>query len=179
MLSAALLIVCLTTGCASLDVPSIAKLDLMDPSALIPTGESSEYRMVDGAQSPMLAADGSMSMETYQRIRQAKEQNAVVLQVAGDEAPIRVLPLPEQGKSVFVSELLTQTGLLKKFGAVNATLFRPSADSISGIRMDVKLTEDGKIDPASDYALQAGDRVHVSQRTSSGLQSLVDVALRR
>ncbi|MCO8122800.1 hypothetical protein NHH03_13715 [Stieleria sp. TO1_6] len=162
----------------------MSKLDLLAPApGLLSPGaakQASGYQTADGTlPAETISSDGSMTMEAYQRIRQAKAQNAVVLQVAGDEQPIRVLPLPSGQRSVFVSELLNQTGVLKKFGRVDATVYRPSPESISGIRMDVQFGEGGQIDPSSDYALRPGDRVQVRQRTSSGLQSLVDMALRR
>lgn len=170
-----------STGCSMLntpEMPSLAGADLLSPGFL-KSDAGSAYRMADGSSHSPMTGGGSMSMEAYQRIKQAKEQNAIVLQVSGDEAPIRVLPLPNGKSSVFVSELLTQTGLQSKFGAVNATVYRAAPDSIAGIRMDVKMSSDGTIEPSYDYALRAGDRIEVSQRVTSGLSSLVDMALRR
>lgn len=173
------------TGCSSLQMPGTGGLDLMSPSSkLLSLGAAgkhkSPYRMADGSSpGDVLAADGSMTMEAYNRIRQAKAQNAVVLQVAGDEQPVRVLPLPDGGKAIFVSELLEQTGVLEKFGHVQATLYRQSPDSISGIKMLVKFSKNGKVDPATDYGLRAGDRVQVRQQKFGALQMLVDTAMRR
>lgn len=181
-----LLLFSLCGGCTSVDLPSMSAADLMAPnfqSMLLPESkrQTMKYQPAAGT-TPALGetADGSLSMETYQRIRQAKAEGAVVLQVAGDEAPIRVLPLPESPRSVFVSELLTQTGVMKRFGRVDATLYRPSPESISGIRMDVQFDGDGVVEPASDYALRPGDRLHVRKKASrNSIQGLVDMALKR
>lgn len=138
------------------------------------------YEMPDGTvPANDLSTDGSLTMEAYQKIRQAKAQNAVVLQVAGDEQPVRVLPLPEGEKSVFVSELLEQTGVFRRYGAVYATLYRQSPESISGIKMKINISNDGRIDPSTDYGLRAGDRVQVRKKKNTALQMLVDVALQR
>ncbi len=182
----------LSSGCAS-KLPSMSGMDLMSPSGSMLTGglggilgkpQHSRYQMADG--SPLngglgadMGADGSLSLEAYQRIREAKSNNSVVLQVDGDSSPVRVLPLPTDTKSVFVSELLSQTGVLKKFGRIDAVLYRSSSDSIEGIRMEVKFRDDGLIDPASDYALRPGDRLQVKQRSTGGFQSLVNMALKR
>lgn len=179
-------LVCLVasmTGCSSLALPTGDGLGLMSPgsSLLFPgSGQHQTYQMIDGTPlSGSLDADGSLTEDAYNKIREAKAQNAVVLQVSGDSQPVRLLPLPPQEKSVFVSELLTQTGVLKKFGAVDVTLYRPSPDSIEGIKMDVKFADDGSVDPASDYGLRPGDRVQVRQRSTTALESLVNMALRR
>lgn len=172
------------SGCSSFKTPSVGGLDLMNPSSslLFPGSakQGAPFKMHDGtAPGAALSADGSLTMESYQKIREAKAQNAVVLQVAGDEQPVRVLPLPTGGKSVFVSELLNQTGVLKKLGTVEATLYRPSPDSIAGVRMEIKFKDDGTIDPVSDYGLRPGDRVQVRKVTTTAFQSLVKMALRR
>ncbi|MEO1528297.1 MAG: hypothetical protein AAFX06_22980 [Planctomycetota bacterium] len=179
-------LVCLvfSTGCGSL--PSMSSADLLSPGLL---KRKSKPQMVfaNGTPTPLMP-DGmeSMTMEAYQRVRQAKAQNSIVLQVQDDSSPIRVLPLPsdEQSpgmpKSAFVSELLTQTGLTKRLGSsLRATLYRPAPDSIQGIRMVVSFREDGTIDPSTDYALQPGDRLHVTKRQSTGLSSLTDLILQR
>ncbi len=159
-------------------------LDLMNPSAglLFPgsRGKAPRYQMLDGTRPEALTgSDGSMDMESYRKIREATAQNAVVLQVEHDEQPVRVLPLPAGGQSVFVSELLTQTGLLRKLGAVDATLYRPSPNSITGTRMKIQFKDDGSVDPISDYGLRPGDRVQVCKRSDSAIKSLVDMALQR
>ena len=116
-----------------------------------------------------------LSEDVYHSVRRARAENAVVLQVEGDSTPSRLMPLPPPGKSVYLSHLLEQTGVIGKFGAIEATLFRHSADSIGGMPMHVRMTQDGKrIRPESDYALQAGDRVRVTAAPDPTLQQLVD-----
>lgn len=180
-ISAALLVVVtFSSGCTKL--PSTRKLDLMSPSSSIlfpgQRNPASRYRMADGSE-PALAADGSMSMEAYQKIREAKANHSVVLQVDGDDQPVRVLPLPPENKSAFVSELLSQTGLLKRFGAVDVVLYRPSPESISGVRMQVQFRDDGTIDPTTDYGLRAGDRIRVTKVDTSPFQMMMDLVLQR
>lgn len=172
-------------GCSSLQLPGTSGLDLMSPDAKglfsgLTDKQATPYQMADGtAIQDSIAADGSMTMETYNNIRQAKAQNAVVLQVSGREQSVRVLPLPDGGRSVFVSELLTQTGVFRRYGHVDATLYRQSPESISGIKMKVNIAKDGTIDPATDYGLRAGDRVQIRQRKTSALQMLADMATMR
>ncbi len=102
----------------------------------------------------------------------------MVLQVIGDDVPARVLPLPPGTHSVYVSELLTQTGVLKKLDNVDATLFRSSTDSIGGIPMEVNMSKDGKsVRPESDYSLQAGDRLMVSKATNPAAQAMFNAML--
>ncbi|WP_182868050.1 hypothetical protein [Stieleria mannarensis] len=178
----AILLTAVSTGCSQL--PSMRGLDLMSPSSslLFPGSKkhTSPYQMLDGTvPATSLSGDGALTEEAYHKIRQAKTQNAVVLQVAGDEQPVRVLPLPTGQQSVFVSELLTQTGVLKKLGDVQATLYRPSPDSIAGVRMDIKFADDGTVEPTSDYGLRPGDRVQVQPITTTPIESLVKMALRR
>lgn len=173
-----------STGCTSLRVPSAQGLDLMSPSSIQLPGfrknKGTTYSMADGSvPAQSFSPSGSLTEEAYQKIREAQTQNAVVLQVAGDPEPVRLLPLPEGNRSVFVSELLTQTGVTRKFGAIEATLFRPSPESITGVRMDIRFADGGKIDPATDYGLQPGDRVQVRRKTTSTWKSVVNLVLQR
>ena len=64
-----------------------------------------------------------MTEAVYYAVKRAKSENGVVLQVVGDNHPVRVLPLPDDERTVYVSELLSQTGVLKALGYVEATLF--------------------------------------------------------
>lgn len=145
------------------------------PSASFLSGPQTHYERADGD-----ALQPSQSAETYQKIRQAKAQNAIVLQVVGDSEPIRVLPLPPGGESVFVSELFEQTGLGSRLGrSMKATLYRPSTKSLSGIRMQIDVESGGKVTPSTDYSLRPGDRIEIAKDDRSGLQSLVDLALKR
>ena len=123
---------------------------------------------------------GSVVARRYQCIRQAKAQNSVVLEVVGDEERFRVLPLPTGERSVFVSHLLRQTGVLSKLGQVEATLYRYSSDSWAGFPMEVRMSKEGRqVRPESDYALRPGDRLLVEKHSETAVQSLVDMALAR
>lgn len=122
-----------------------------------------------GAPEPAPESASSEAAEVYQRIKQAKSQHAVVLQVAGDSEPIRVLPLPPDGRPVFVSDLLEQTGVFKRFGRVQAELFRDSPTDFRGVRMAVQLDQGSRVRPESDYALRPGDRLRVQADPSSAL----------
>lgn len=133
---------------------------------------------------------GSFTQPVHQAVRKAKQENAVVLQVLGSDEPIRVLPLPRgndagaidsPSSGVFVSTLLKQTGVLKKYGRINASLYRPSPSSFEGVRMDVLFTrrDHEQIRPESDYALRAGDRLVIREDERMGFGSIVDLALGR
>lgn len=122
-----------------------------------------------------VALQGSESAEAFQRIRQAKAQNAIVLQVTGDSEPIRVLPLPPDGRSVFVSDLLRQTGIQEKLGRMHVTVYRSSPVDFMGAKMEVRFDEEGEvIRPETDYALQAGDRIRIAKDTTTRLNKLFD-----
>lgn len=147
-------------GCSTLNLPK--------------TAFSKNTREYQGFDSAFDGGQTSVSEKVYNAVRQARAENSVVLHVIGDENPARVLPLPVGQKSVYVSELLTQTGVLEKLGRVNATLFRNSTDSIGGIPMEVRMDENNTIvRPESDYALQAGDRLMVSEATAKPMDILV------
>ncbi len=124
------------------------------------------------------ALQGSDSAEVYQRIRQAKTQNAVVVQVADDSQPIRILPLPADGRSVFVSDLLKQTGVQDKLGRMLVTVYRSSPVDYAGAKMVVKFEDKGDaVRPETDYALQAGDRIKIAKDTSTAIGGIFDQIL--
>lgn len=121
---------------------------------------------------------GSESAAAFQRIREAKSQNSIVLQVSGDSQPIRVLPLPQDGTPVFVSDLLRQTGLQDKFGRMMVTVHRSSEFDYVGAKMDVRFDDSGKIiRPETDYCLQAGDRIKIAKDPRTSFGSLLDEIL--
>jgi hypothetical protein len=149
------------TGCTSVKLP---------PHPFT-KGGSDAYRGIDCGYS----SGSSVSEDVYHSVRRARAENGIVLQVIGDSTPARVMPLPPEGKTVYLSHLLEQTGVQRSLGAVEATLFRHSSDSIGGIPMAVKMSPDGKsIRPESDYALQAGDRIRVEQAPDPGMQQMVN-----
>jgi len=126
----------------------------------------------DNAQSSgEFAVQASDSADVFKRVREAKSQNSVVVQVIGDSTPVRVLPLPPEEHSVFVSDLLKQTGLQESFGPMRVTLYRTNSQAPMGIPMEVKFTaRGGDVRPEADYAIQAGDRIRISKddRTAWG-----------
>ncbi len=137
-----------------------------------------------GKQSPKsledagVSLEGSSSAEAYKRLKQAKSQNAIVLQIDGDSMPIRILPLPHDGRPVFVSDLLTQTGIQEKMGRVLVTVYRTADDGFSSARMDVKFDGKGdKVRPECDYSLRAGDRIRILEDPSNGFTGLLDQLL--
>lgn len=149
------------TGCTNFNLPGFSPFSLREPT---PT--------YVGLQ-PGFEADPSVSQEIYHKVREARAQNSIVLHVVGDDA-IRVLPLPPGEKSVFVSDLLEQTGVQRKLGALDAMLYRHSPNAIGGIPMEVKMSNDKKsVRAVSDYALQAGDRLRVTKAPHPGLERLI------
>ncbi|MCC9658435.1 hypothetical protein [Rhodopirellula halodulae] len=180
-----------SVGCAplqlsSLKMPAMNTPKLSQLSGLAPgaNGESPRY---DTMGSGVALPTGSFTEEVYHKVREAKANDSIVLQVVGDRVPVRVLPLPPatgsgaQGRSVFLSTLLKQTGIGDRFGRMEAALYRHSADSMEGIRMDVQFADrgTGEVRPESDYALRAGDRLVIREAPGGGLGSLVDMALQR
>ncbi len=154
------------SGCSALNVP-----ELEFPRTPFVKPKIDRY---PGAEAGF-AEHPEAAEQIYKGVREAKARNAVVLHVVGDSSPVRVLPLPEDGRSVTVSNLLTQTQVTKKLGTISATLFRPAADSISGMPLAVKMEKDGrKVRPECDYALRPGDRLRVKKSVSPTVQGLID-----
>jgi len=150
-----------TTGCGTFKIPVFQR----------PTGSGPYVPVGPGVQ-----MSGGESLELYQKLKQAKRENAVVLEVVDDDVPVRVLPLPPGQTSVFVSQLLKQTGVQAKLGSIEATLYRYSTDTVSGIPMKVRMDDDGEVvRPESDYALRSGDRLQVSEKEFNVLSSLGDL----
>ncbi len=149
------------TGCSSWRLPSLVPFGSGEPKSL--------YVGNDGA--PLRPSVDSMM---YQKVREAKAQNAIVLQIADADEPVRVLPLPGEGKSVFVSDLLNQTGVLQKIGRVDATLYRDAAGMPGGLRMPVKMSPGAdQVRPESDYSLRPGDRLVVQKAQNPPLNGLL------
>ncbi len=152
------------SGCSSLKIPElkVPPLPFSAPSTQPYTGAE-----------PGFAEKAEYSEQVYNGVREAKTRNAVVLHVVGDSTPVRVLPLPKSGQSVTVSTLLAQTLVTKKLGSIQATLFRPSPGSITGVPLAVKMESDGKsVRPETDYALRSGDRLRVQKAASPAVQGL-------
>ena len=151
----------LLAGCTSLNLPGL-KLE----------NDSTRYVPV-GVGESMGGFDENVTASIYQKMRQARSENAIVLHIPSDDDPARVLPLPPGGQSVFVSTLLKQTGVLGKFRSVDVSLFRSSAHVIGGIRMDVEIDKDAKVvRPECDYALQPGDRILVEKPKTTALDGI-------
>jgi hypothetical protein len=176
--------ICFAGGCNALHLPSTASIsgNPLLSGSMFPKNDQSNYVSPEGmSMSPgMPIATHSVAQLVYQGTKQAKANGGIVLQVVGDEMPVRVLPLPADGQSVYVSQLLTQSGVKKQLGAFNATLFRHSTGSIGGMPMECKMTKDGEnVRPESDYALQPGDRLRVEKASLLGGADLWDLVLNR
>ncbi len=162
-----------TGGCTSLKLPGVGF------PGMGPHSSESKY-MEMGSAADARGLDETMDEKVYMNVRRAQAENSIVLQLSGDEEGGRVLPLPPEnsGRSVFVSDLLKQTGVMKKIGTVDAVLYRSSPNSIGGIRMEVQMTEDRRsVRPESDYALQTGDRVYVTKAKGIGVEELLKSSL--
>ena len=150
------------SGCSTLKLPNL-------PNFPFSSRGTDAAEMYKSADFPVV---GSVSEQAYHGVRQAKSQHAVVLEVVGDSEPVRVLPLPS-GQTVYVSNLLSDTGVAKKLGVIEATLYRSEADSIGGLPMEVRIAGDGQtVRPESDYALRPGDRLRVAEGAHPLLEGL-------
>lgn len=118
--------------------------------------------------------DADTAEKLYYATREAAAKQSIVLQVVGDDEPVRVLPLPPEGQTVRVSQLLEQTGVLKKLGGIEVTLFRHAPGIVGGSRMSIKMSEGTRVRPESDYSLRAGDRIRVEKISSNPLKALLD-----
>ncbi len=153
------------SGCQTLNLPAVFSSE-----------QGSPHYVGLGAE-PGFQLEPSRSEEIYHKVRQAHAQNSIVLHIVGDDTPARVLPLPPEQKTVFVSDLLEQTGVRKKLGSVDAILYRYAQGTIGGVRMKVKMSEDKRtVRPESDYALRAGDRLEVVKAKHATLDKLLDLA---
>ena len=154
------------TGCTSFELPGTAFQRPSNPDYLSATSS--------------LDLDHSVQEKAYYAVRQAKAQNGVVLEVAGDSNPARTMPLPDAGQSVYVSDLLKETGVLAKLEHVGATLYRYSPGTVNGMPMEVRMSDDcGTVRPESDYALQAGDRLRVWKVANPAMGKLYNAFLGR
>lgn len=189
-----LLAVGFTSGCSLFSTGGMGAggLSLMGLGSL--QGESSHDNTYVPVGSDAALPSTSFSQEAYQAVCKAKQENAIVLQILENDEPVRVLPLPLASgppatsagvgttpSGIFVSSLLTQTGVLQKYGRVQGALYRPSPSSFEGVRMDLIFSEHDKhqIRPESDYALRAGDRLVIRKDDSIKLNSILDLALGR
>ncbi len=183
-----LLVVGLSTGCAGVRVPTVdvaEKLGVLGDIGSVRSDPSDRFRPVgQGVQ----LASATLTEPVYNAVQRARRENAVVLQVLGDEVPLRVLPLPPGGgdtpgsnaPSVYVSQLLTETGVQQKFGSLQATLYRAESGSIGGIQMDVLFDDSsGRMLPETDYALRSGDRLVVRRDDTLRFGSILGMALGR
>lgn len=164
--AATLLLACsalLSSGCTALKLPSLSMLTKSpEPQALADPSVSS----------------GTSSLDVYRKVREARAQNSIVLQVMGDHDALRVLPLPTDGHAVFVSTLVKQSGVQQKLGAIDVKLFRFSTESVGGLPMDVRMNEARTVvRTESDYALQPGDRLEVKKVEMLALKQLLNGAL--
>ena len=166
---AGILLIAGSTGCTSLKLPEFN-------AGAFGSQKSPVYEHSD----PTGAWGTSDAEQAYHAVRQAKNQQAIVLHLPGAKKPIRLIPLPQNGQTVYVSSLLTQAGVSDKLGPVDATLFRASSESIGGLRMDVKMASNGReVRPESDYALRPGDRLVVVKALSPAMRDIVDTVLGR
>ena len=164
-------LVTFATGCSSFKMPSIN----LPGSGLSPDG--TKY-VSNSTGSDYKGFDETMTETVYQRVREAAANHAIVLQIDGNREGSRVLPLPADGRSVFVSTLLSQSGVVEEIGGVKVILYRSSPQTIGGVKLDVKMSEGGKtVLPESDYALHPGDRVFVTKKPLEMMNGLVSAAL--
>ncbi len=149
----------LTLGCSTWSLPSLS-LGRTGGSTYLP-------------EDPSLTLDGSFTEDTYNAIQQARASGGIVLHVPQDSDPVRVLPLPTDGQSVRVSDLLRQSGLQTKLTSMDVMLFRSLGPNPSGLRLNVRM-QNQIVRPETDYALQPGDRIKVRSRPKTdGLQALL------
>lgn len=117
-----------------------------------------------GETAEPLPLASSQEAAQFDRVAQAAQHNAVVLQIAGAEKPVRVLPLPADGRPVYVSDLLRQSGLSRQFPQMQARLYRNSTEAIGGIRMGIDFRPGtNQVAPEHDYCLRPGDRLEVAE----------------
>ncbi|WP_145089485.1 hypothetical protein [Rosistilla carotiformis] len=153
-LVAALLAFCLlNTGCASL--------------TLFPSTDNDASKESTLSESPQAAM--------FRAIQTARQTNSIVLQVEGADKPMRVIPLPADGKTVFVNDLLRQAGLKTKYSGLDIVLFRTATGEMDGVKMAVTFdTKTGRVSTGTDYALRPGDRVTVRKVLNSTIQNVLD-----
>jgi len=188
-----------SSGCSTLVTSGFKMVGTGNQPVSSAAGPESNYVPVGGIGT---LPSGTFTQEVYQSVRKAKANNSIVLQVLDDEIPIRVLPLPSPdsgggigagigagggagsavgGRTVFVSTLLTQTGVMQKLGRAQAALYRPSPANYEGIRMDVLFSEAApeQVRPESDYALRPGDRIVIRKDDRMGMTNIIDMVLKR
>ncbi|QDS93021.1 hypothetical protein FF011L_17760 [Roseimaritima multifibrata] len=134
------------------------------------TGALSER--VQPTEGALVALSAPASEEVFRKIKQAKAQNSIVLQVAGDDEPVRVLPLPPEGQTVHVSTLLDQTGVRSAIKHMRVRVYRSETGDWNCPPMEVAF--DGKqVRPENDYALHPGDRIEVQADKTGVLDNFI------
>jgi hypothetical protein len=115
------------------------------------------------------ALESSPEAREYEKLLQARRDNAIVLQINRDTAGGRVLPLPKNGEPVFLNDLLTQTGVGQKIGQMTLTVYRVPDRGGAPLKMQANWDANNNcVEPSTDYALRPGDRV-VVENASTGL----------
>lgn len=153
-------------GCTSFNVPGTAFYLPSNP----------DYQSVSSS----LDLGHAVQEKAYYAVRQAKAENGVVLEVVGDSNPARVMPLPSGKQSVYVSDLLKETGVMDKLETVGATLYRYTPGTVNGVPMEVQMIDScTAVRPESDYALQAGDRLRVWKTANPAMSQLYNSFLGR
>lgn len=123
-----------------------------------------------------LVLQSSAPTSDYQVVADAQRNNAIVLEVVGAKTPTRAIPLPSDGRPVYVSDLLRQSGLSDQFLRMDAALFRNSPTTVNGVRMGIRFkTGTNQVAPEHDYALQAGDRVRVVELDLNPFESFANM----
>ncbi len=145
------------TGCSLL--PGGASKSVVDTAT---TGDAPGFVLKPNRDAAMLS-----------KVEQAKDENAIVLHVSGDSGGPRTLPLPPEGQSVSVGDLLQQTGLGDRLGAMQARVHRQEHGQPESVRMDV-LFNGKTVRPETDYALRPGDVVQVRRDPNNALSRFMD-----
>lgn len=110
----------------------------------------------------------------FRAVQTARQTNSIVLQVEGADKPMRVIPLPTDGKTVFMNDLLRQTGLKSRYNSLDIVLFRSSGTEMDGVKMAVTFDKSGRVNTGTDYALRPGDRITVRKVLNSTIQNVLD-----
>lgn len=116
----------------------------------------------------------SPEVAMFRAVQMARQNHSIVLQVRGVEKPLRVIPLPEDGATVFMSDLVRQSGLSSKFGSMDITLFRSSEQELDGVKMAVTVDKSGRVNTGTDYALRAGDRIVIRRGVNTAISGVLD-----
>lgn len=101
---------------------------------------------------------------------------AIVMEVRtpGDKPHLERIPLSRE-KPMFIEDLVREAKIHERLGGTNISIMRPAGPNLPPVRMDVRVSDSGKVKNMEDnYALMPGDHLVVNYDQRTSLESFFD-----